>query len=286
MTYLGEAAIYLGGDISRQIANSHTLFNLFVAILFFPFISLGVKVVRYLVPEREGQGPFTFQYLDPRSLEAPELALAQAQREILRLSDTVEQMVERSILLFGSGNQRELESLKSMDQVVDFLNKGIKLYLTKLSQKDMTPEQVQKEFELLLRTNDLENIGDIIDKSVLELVRKYIKKGYVFSREGWSEITKFHTKVVECLRISTAYFNSRDPALSAKLKVLYQQLGDLMLDLSEQHVQRLHQGVKETIDTTSVHLDLLGHLQRIATLSVNFTRVHGNRESAIELSRL
>lgn len=276
MGYLCDMANYLApGDVSRQIAHSHTLFNVFVAIIFFPFIGVGVKLVRWMIPDRDNAGSFRFLYLDPRSLNTPELALAQAQRELLRLSDAVEQMVERSILLFNTGSTRELESIKAMDQVVDFLNKGIKLYLTKLSQNEMTPRQVQHEFEILLRTNDLENIGDIVDKNILELVRKNIKKGYTFSREGWAEITSFHQKVVEILRISTAYFNTRDRAIFSKVLVLHQEIEDLMIDLSEQHVQRLHRGVKETLSTTSVHLDLLGYLLRIAALAVNFTKARG-----------
>jgi len=273
MIPLGNLAVRIGGDVSRQIATTHTLFNVFLAIFFFPFISWGVSFVKKLVSERDDKGEFTFQYLDSRSLESPEFALAQAQREILRLSDIVEKMLTKSIYLFEPGRIGEVESLKSMDQLADFLNRGIKLYLTKLSQKDMTPEQVQKEFELLLRTNDLENIGDIVDKNILELVKKKHKKGYVFSKEGWSEIVTFHEKVVECVRVSTAYFTSRDPALSARLAVLKEQIEDLIIDLSEQHVQRLHRGVKESLDSTSVHLDLLGNLEHIAALSTNFMRL-------------
>jgi phosphate:Na+ symporter len=276
LEYLEKAAVYLAGaDLSRQIAHTHTLFNLFIAAVFFPFVPWGVKFIRRISVDHDGDGPFHFEYLDPRSLNTPELALAQAQREILRLADTVEQMVERCILLFSRGNQKEVEALKADDQVVDFLNRGVKLYLTKLSQNEMAPEQVHKEFELLLRTNDLENIGDIVDKNILELVRKNIKKGYSFSREGWREITDFHAKVVDCLRLSTAYFNSRDRTLYTKLMVSHEQIEDMMLDLSEAHVQRLHKGVKESLDTTSVHLDLLGNLKRIADLSVNFTKIYG-----------
>ena len=284
--YLVLGSAYLGGDVSRQIANAHTLFNLFVGALFFPFVGVGVGLVRRMVPEKKEEGPFTFYYLDPRTLESPELALAQAHREILRLSDTVEQMVEKSISVFKTRNDQDIEQLKEKDQVVDFLNRGIKLYLTKLSQKEMTPEQVQREFELLLRTNDLENIGDIVDKNILELVRKQLKKGYTFSAEGWREITTFHAKVVECVRLSTAYFTSHDPALAAKLKHHFQQIEDLTIELSEQHVQRLHRGVKETLDTTSIHLDILGNLNRIAALAVNFTRVRGYVTPHEELNKI
>jgi len=268
-----------GADIGRQIAMSHTLFNVFLAILFFPFIPLGVRLVRSLISNDESGGPFNYLYLDSRSLSTPELALAQAQREILRLSDTVEQMVEKCINLFHKGNDREIEALKGMDAVVDYLNKGIKLYLTKLSQKEMAPEQVQKEFELLLRTNDLESIGDIVDKNIVDLVRKNIRKGYVFSKEGWEEIKAYHDKVVELLRLSTAYFNSRDPALGARVRLLHDQVEDMTFDLTEQHMQRLHRGVKETLETSSVHMDVLGNLQRIAALAVNFMRAHQSKPS-------
>ena len=272
--YLIKFSVYLAGpDVSREIAHSHTLFNLFVALIFFPFVPWGVRLVRYFSRDQDGDGPFHFKYLDPRSLDTPELALAQAQREILRLSDTVEQMVERSILLFSRANQREIEALKDRDQVVDFLNRGVKMYLTRLSQSEMTPEQVHREFEYLLRTNDLENIGDIVDKNILELVRKNIKKGYVFSKEGWKEITEFHAKVVECLRLSTVYFNSRDRVLYSRLLILHEQIEDMTLDLSENHVQRLHKGVKESLNTTSVHLDLLSNLKRIADLSISFVKI-------------
>ncbi len=275
MEYLAEGATHFGGGVGRQIAISHTLFNVVLVVVCYPFIKYGVRFVRHMMPEGAEKGPFVFQYIDDRMLATPELALAQAQREILRLADTVEKMLENCIGLFVHGNQNDVEQLKAMDQVVDFLNRGIKLYLTKLSQTDMSPEQVQKEFELLLRTNDLENIGDIIDKNILELVRKKMKKGYAFSREGWNEIVTYHAQVLECLRISTAYFNSRDRALYAKLMVKHQQIIDMTIDFSEQHVQRLHHNVKESLDTTSVHLDLLGNLQRITDLAVNFTRVYG-----------
>ena len=120
MVYFSDLARMLSPDLSRQIAHTHTLFNLFLAVLFLPFIPLGVKLVRRLIPDDISRGPFTFQYLDSRSLGAPEFALAQAQREILRLSDTVEQMVDRSLHLFSAEDLRGMEAIRAMDQVVDF----------------------------------------------------------------------------------------------------------------------------------------------------------------------
>jgi phosphate:Na+ symporter len=276
--YWGRVCILLAPtDLARQIAHAHTLFNVVLAIIFFPFIGVGVRLVRKLIQDRPDGTPFHFHYLDPRSLDAPELALAQAHREILRVSDLVEKMVERSIRLFDKYEELEVVKFRESDQVVDFLNKGVKLYLTRLSQNEMTPEQVQTEFEFLLRTNDLENIGDIVERNLLPLAKKQQKKGSVFSKEGWLELQTFHKEVVEVLRLSTAYFNTRDPAIRAKVNAQQMRVNDLMVELSEQHVQRLHRGVKETLDTTSIHLDVLSHLQRICDLAVGFLRIQGTR---------
>ncbi len=273
MHYWGELSALSSSDIARQIANSHTLFNLAVAVFFFPFITWGVKVVEYFIRENPRDTDYIFFYLDKRSLNAPELALAQAHREILRLSDYVERMVEQSIHPFLTLNLNEVEKILETDKIVDYLHKGIKLHLTKLSQKEMTPDQVHKEFDLLFRTNDLESIGDIVDKGIMGLVRKTIKKGYQFSPEGWEEIKQFHAKILECLKLSTAYFASSDTALGVKLTLLAEEIEENMRDLNEKHIQRLHQGIKASLESSSVHLDLMGQLHRIAVLSVNFTHL-------------
>ncbi len=257
--------------IGTQIAIAHTGFNLVLAIIFLPLSNVVVNIVEKMAPSKK-EGDFVFNYIDSSS-SSPELSLAQAQREILRVSDIVERMLEKCINFFKTRDIDEIEKLKEQDQLVDFLNKGIKLYLTKLSQKEMTPSQVQKEFELFVRINDIENIGDVIVRNILEHALKIVRKGYVFSDEGWHEITVFHDKVLGCLRISTAYFNTKDHALYSKLIFIYEQINEMLMELNETHVKRLHQGIRQTVETVSIHLDLLGNLQRIASLAVNFTKV-------------
>jgi len=276
---LAIPAAFLGGSIAQQVAVTHVLFNLILALAFLPFVRVGVKLVRRWIPVEENSGPFRFFYLDDRILDSPELALAQAQREILRVADTVERMIERIPSLFETDDPSELEAVKAMDHIVDFLNRGIKRYLTKLSQSEMTPQQAQREFECLIRTNDLENIGDIVDKNVIELARKKQKKGHTFSREGWQDLLGLHRKVLECVKVSTAYFNTRDNELMVRMLLLYSRIEELMFDLSEKHVQRLHLGIQESIDSSSLHLDLIGNLHRIAGLSVNFTRLTATRHN-------
>ncbi|MBY0369923.1 Na/Pi cotransporter family protein [bacterium] len=275
--YIARGLEALNVGVNHEVALSHLFFNLSLAVLFLPFLNWGVKVVTLMVPSKESEGPFHFQYLDRSSLATPELALAQAQRELLRLSDAVERLMMRCLDFFQGGSTQAVEQFRANDKVIDFLNKGIKRFLTSLSQGEMTQAQVDKEFEILIRTNDMENIGDIVANNIVSLVYKCRAKGYVFSREGWMEIVQFHEKVITCLRLSTAYFSLRTPGLEKQLFSSLDEIDRLSLDLTERHLRRLHSGIKQSQDSSSVHLDLLGHMTRIAHLSTNLFRMQSNR---------
>ncbi len=276
-SYVAVGLEALSTGLRREIALSHTLFNVALAFLFMPFLNWGVRLVTWIIPNREDDGPFTYQYLDWGTLSTPELALAQAQRELLRLSDAVERLLTQCLGFFQKGDSQAVEEFRANDKVIDFLNKGIKRFLTSLSQGEMTSEQVNREFEILIRTNDMENIGDIIANNIISLVYKCRNKGYEFSEAGWEDIRAFHGKVVECLRLSTAYYSLRSQGLEKELQKRHDEIERLSFELTERHLRRLHDGVKQSRDSSSVHLDLLGHLTRIATLSVNILKVEGTR---------
>jgi phosphate:Na+ symporter len=278
-TYIALGLEALGTNLPREVALGHTFFNAAIAVLFLPALPWLVKAVQFLVPNKETEGPFIYQYLDRNTLATPELALAQAQRELLRLSDAVERLFTQCLGFFQKGDSQAVEQFRENDKVIDFLNKGIKQFLTSLSQGEMSPEQVDKEFEIIIRTNDMENIGDIIANNIVALVYKCLNKGYDFSEEGWRDIRAFHTKVLECLRLSTAYFNNRSPGLEKALQLQYESIDKMALELTERHLRRLHDGVKQSQDSSSVHLDLLGHFHRVAALSVNILKVHGSRQT-------
>ncbi len=278
-SYLGRGLEWFGLGLSREVALGHTLFNVAIAVLFLPLLSPLVKFVQALIPSREQEGPFIYQYLDRNTLTNPELALAQAQRELLRLSDAVERLFDQCLGFFQKGDSQAVELFRENDKVIDFLNKGIKRFLTSLSQGEMSPEQVNKEFEILIRTNDMENIGDTIANNIVALVYKCRNKGYEFSEEGWRDIRSLHAKVLDCLRLSTACFSNRTPGLEKALQLQYEAIEKMALEYTERHLRRLHEGVKQSQDSSSAHLDLLGHFHRVAALSVNILKVQGSRQA-------
>ncbi|MBI1911358.1 MAG: Na/Pi cotransporter family protein [Deltaproteobacteria bacterium] len=256
-------------DLPRQVANAHTFFNIAITVLFLPFTVPFTNLVKFLMPEREGAVRFGPKYLDPIVLSSPTLALVQATRESLRSADIVQEMLEKSIDVYERNDLELLEKLEERDDDVDLLDREVKLYLTKLSREGLSEDQAKRELEIMLFSDNMENIGDVIDKNLMDIARKKIKGGLSFSREGMQEIRLVHQKVLENFQMGVAAFTGNDPELARRLINHKVKLAEMEKEFRQAHINRLRMGYKESIDTSAIHLDVLTNLKRINSYITN-----------------
>ena len=253
-------------DPARQIANAHTLFNIGISLAFLPFTPWASRAVESLVPDApEGDSPFRARYLDERALETPALALGQATREALRMADVVQGMLRDVPVVFASDYQELLEDVSRRDDQVDFLEREIKLFLTRLGREAMGPDFSRKEIALISFIGNLENIGDIIDKNLMELARKKLYQGRRFSDAGWVEIQEFHAIVGKNLERAIAAFAANDRGLAQEILDQRPMIRQRERDLRESHLDRLRAGLAESIETSEIHLDILTNLKRVSS---------------------
>jgi phosphate:Na+ symporter len=253
-------------DPARQIANAHTLFNVGISFAFLPFTGIAARAIEALVPEAEaGDNPFRTRYLDERAHDQPALALGQATREALRMADVVQGMFRDLVPVFGKDDQELLEDVERRDDRVDFLEREIKLFLTRLDRSAMGAELARKEIALISVIGNLENIGDIIDKNLMELARKKLYHGRRFSEAGWAEIVEFHGMVAKNLERAIAAFAANDQALAQDVLDQRPTMRQRERELRESHLERLRQGLAESLETSEIHLDILTNLKRISS---------------------
>ncbi|MFZ5875929.1 MAG: Na/Pi cotransporter family protein [Nitrospirota bacterium] len=251
-------------NLPHQIANAHTLFNLGLAVVFLPFTVPFAGVVARLVKERPRADEWARpKYLDPHVLDVPSLALSQATRETLRMADLVHEMVSDTIKAFADGDQELVESIERKEDWVDALNREIKLYITKLSEKSLTKEQLDREMVLLAVINDLENIGDIVDKNLMELAKKKLYKDLRFSDSGVREMIELHALVEKNFERVIAAFASQDAEVAKQVIEEKARISYKERQLKQAHIHRLHAGLPESIETSAIHLDVLTNLKRI-----------------------
>jgi phosphate:Na+ symporter len=253
-------------DLTRQIANANTLFNVIMAVVFLPFIVPFSKLVMKLVPEQEQEKKVGPWYLDEHVLGTPALALGQASREALRVSDIVREMLMNAVKAFQSDDPELITAIKNRDNLVDLLDRHIRLYITRLSSSHLTESQGRRSMAVLEISRNLENIGDIIDRNIMPLALKRISKGITFSPEGLDEIILFHKKVIENFDVAISAFASNDVVLAEQVLRNKEELGIMERELVQAHLDRLRKGLRESIETSHIHLDIIGNLARINSL--------------------
>jgi phosphate:Na+ symporter len=150
-----------------------------------------------------------------------------------------------------------------MDNTVDRLDEAIKLYVTKLTRGSLDERESRRAMEIISFAINLEHIGDIIDKNLSELAVKKIKRKLKFSPEGADELAAFHKRILDSLKAAIGVFMSGDVEDARKLVLEKTQLRNAELAAAERHLERLREGRPETLETTSLHLDVLRDLKRI-----------------------
>jgi phosphate:Na+ symporter len=257
---------------ARDVANAHLLFNLAGAVIFFPLINPAVKFIQKMFPPSSKEKEFSVKYLDRATFESPSVVLAHAERECLRMADIVITMIKDSIRILHDDNPDLVEDLRGRDNRVDLLNREITLFLTKFM--DSNDGRMQSEMVRLFSfASDLESAADVIDNSILELAQKKHSLKVEFSSEGWTELANLHEAVLEVAALSISCFQLQSKDLAAKVVFKKRVIRKMEKMLREAHIHRLAAGRKETINTTSIHLDVLSDYRRVVSLLSNHVYV-------------
>lgn len=251
-------------DPARMIVNFHTAFNLSVALLFLPFIGPMTRMSEVVLPDRpQEEDESTPRYLDPTAFATPPAALACVARETMRISDVVQKMMRLTLEVFRTNNPRTLQEVRDLESVVDNLYEASKTYLARLSTETLDKAEARRYMQIITFSTNLEHIGDIIDKSLMDMAERKIQNQDNFSRQGFAEISALHARVMENMQLAQNVFISGDLGMARKLVGEKGALREQEVSASESHFKRLSDGVAETIATSSLHLDILRDIRRI-----------------------
>ena len=255
----------IGGDAARQVVNFHTIFNLTRGMVFLPFTGFIAhhltKMIPLMVQTNGDEGKA--KYLDYDAIETPVVALSSASREVLRMADIVQRMLDQSILIFTREDTKAIKKLQREDDLVDRLYEQVKLFMARLSGEALDPEQSRRYMQILMFATNLEHIGDIVDKNLCELGNKRIKGNIAFSDEGLVEIKKTHQRITENFKLGVDTFMTSDPILARQLIKNKELNHQESVTSSDSHFDRLRAGLSKSLQSSSLHLDILRDYQRI-----------------------
>lgn len=255
----------LPANLDRKIAITHSGFNLLMAVIFLPLLEPVFRLVSRAAPEHAATPEDTFgpRYLHNRHIDGLAIATGQSRQEILRVSAIVRAMLDDLWQALLKRDSQLAQSVQERDDQIDLLDREIKRYLARVAGEDADAATSSEVMAQLRYINELETIGDIIDKNLAELVVKRAESDVWFSDAGWAELDGFYKKVAENLLIAETAFATRDQLLAQRLLRHKQAIGEEERRLRDQHFTRLRQGQTQSHESSAVHLDILTHLKRI-----------------------
>lgn len=247
-----------------QVANAHTFFNIAIAVLFIPFIKQFSALLMKIVPEKKEAGEvFKPRYLDMKLINTPAIALGLATKEINRTFDYVYDMTKDITRMIEKNDVSLLDQVAKKEERVDILFKEISEYLTNVLRQPHSKQEFLKCMGLVNIVNDLEHIGDIIEKNVTYLAQCKIDGHCTFSEEGWDEISIMHKRVCDLMQMTNTAFVTSNRELAQKAYSLQPAITKMERHLRVLHIHRLRINA-DSEEVGAVHLDLINALLRIS----------------------
>ena len=251
-------------EVHQQVVLFHLLFNTLMAVTFIGFTGPMARLVERMLPTPSpGAAGDRPRHLDPVALATPSLAISCAAREALHQADVVETML-RGVLPVMRDNDLELaERLRKMDDTVDELYSAIKFYLTQISREALSEREGRRWADIVSFTINMEQIGDSIERVLQDLEDKKIRKGRSFSDAGTAEICHLHERLLSNLRLGMSVFLDGHVRDARKLLEEKARFRELEHEYAANHIGRLRDNTAQSIETSSLHLDLISELKRI-----------------------
>jgi phosphate:Na+ symporter len=261
---LGPWLVTIDPDNARVVADFHTGFNLLLALVFFPVLKPYAAFLRRLLPARaDPADPSRPLYLDQAATEVPTVALGAATREALRMADALEAMLQGLRAAWDAPDRRRVGELKRLDDVLDTLNTAIKAYMTALPAEAMTEDDHRRVVEILAFATNLEHAGDVVDKGLLGLAAKQIKRGILFAPAEVEPLRRIIDRLQSNLRSAAALLVTKDERVARLLVEEKEAFRNLEAEATAAHFEHLREGRTTSVETSALMLDALRDLKRV-----------------------
>ena len=250
-------------DTATLVVMFHLTFNAALACLFIAGTGVVATWVDRWLPKPEKSIGGRQRHLDPSALATPSLAISCAVREAMHQADVVETMLVGALRVIRSNDRKLSLELRKMDDTVDALYTDIKYYLTKISREALAEDESRRWTDIISFTINMEQIGDIVERVLIDIEDKKINPGREFSEAGMAEICELHARLVDNLKLGMSVFLHGNVRDAQKLLQEKSRFRDLEREYAASHLGRLAEKTVLSIETSSLHLDLISDLKRI-----------------------
>jgi phosphate:Na+ symporter len=256
-------------DFSPQetVIGFHLLYNTVRCLVLLPSVGPMARLCAWLLPERpETNGKAASRHLDPTALATPSLALANAARETLRIGDLIENMLEAMLGVLRGEQTAITQQVRSMSDDVEALCSAIKLYMAQMPREDLSEQDSRRWAEIIELAINLKLASDLIERMLRKVQQQKTSQRRSFSEVGLEELAGLHSHLIANLRLGLSVFLSADRESARQLLREKRRFRAQERRMAHAHVSRLHRKVVQSLETSSLHLELIADMRRLNSL--------------------
>ncbi|MGD8587669.1 MAG: Na/Pi cotransporter family protein [Chromatiales bacterium] len=256
----------LAAETPRQIANAHTIFNLANTLIFIGFTTQIARLVEWLIPdsELEEEGlAVSAKYLDEELLSTPSLALDRVRLEVLHMSESVQEMLDRIMPAILQGNPASLIAVRDLDDKVDILYEQIVDYMGRISKRSLTDQQTEEFLKLMEAVNDLENIGDTIETNLVDLGFDRLKANLSISEPTRDVLLGFHRVVTRAFQAAAQAVSQSNLEAARSVTAMKEEISQMADSAAAHQARRLVAAEPKRIPAYTIEMDIIEKQKRI-----------------------
>lgn len=247
-------------ELTHQIANAHTIFNVIVSFIFVPLVGLTVKLCEKVIPDKKGE-VIGKHFFDDEMLHIPQVALAEAEREIIR---TAEKTIEMIVLSKAALLTRDLENARKVLKLEDEVDESCRAteeFIDKIREDELNHRNIIWRIKLLAILTDVERVGDLAS-NIGEFVIDKLKIGITFSEEGKRDITEMFDLVEETYSTAIQSLKTKNKDQARVAEKLEDKVDVLERRLKASHLTRISEGICDP-QADQIFVETLRNLERM-----------------------
>ncbi|WP_336347628.1 Na/Pi cotransporter family protein [Pseudomonas monsensis] len=258
-----------GLDFSPQemVIGFHLLYNTVRCLILLPSVAPMARLCAWLLPERpEVNGTARPRHLDATALSTPSLALANAARETLRMGDLLENMLDATLAVLRGKQTAVTQEIRSLSDDIESLYSAIKLYLAQMPREDLGEQDSRRWAEIIELAINLKLASDLIERMLRKIQQQKTSQRRSFSEEGLEDLTGLQQQLTANLRLGLSVFLSSDKESARQLLREKRRFRAQERRLAHAHVSRLQRKIVQSLETSSLHLELIADMKRLNSL--------------------
>lgn len=259
----------MSSDVPRQIANTHTIFNLVNLIIFLPLVQVLVTLTSRLIPG-DDYIKKEVRYLDKNLLVTPNLAIGAVLKELTVMLTICQDMLEKARKCIISYNHKLRNEISFDEESVDEMQKNITNYIVDITKSELTDKERRLIPAILHSVNDLEKVGDYCEGIVI-LAQRMFEENLDFSMPAQIELEKLFEKTRTLMRHTMKALEHDDHNAANITLNIDREIDELITQYRMNHVDRLEEG-KCIRESGLVYSDVLTDIERLNDHLCNITK--------------